>query len=218
MSKMILFISFAFGVSTASANDLDLKEPKLMQWKQGAWVEVIGGIRPPEKALQVRHERLSAKEIVVIGELVWEIIKQGEPVLNFESERMSVLPKQAQSSFDLSHWMPPRGDVYKVVYENMFGFEMISFSYRLVFTPGGQFNGTGLFLSNVAIEPMDVDVTWGYDLNAKFEAMDVVNLNSAEDPVAGLELKLTWSIESLVQKTLHQTSFFIQGDGYWQPL
>ena len=193
-----------------------LQEPRLFQLKSDQWTEVK---TPHSGSIGDAFLRnLSVADMAIIGELVWEIVEEGEPVLEFESERLGVLPQGIKSAFELDHWKAPVTSTYKVVYENFLGIEMVSFSYRLVFTPGGVYQGKGLYLTNIAIEPVSVDVGWGYELNAKFEAMDILNLGTKENPHAGLELKLQWSVDTLVQKTLHQSNFFIRGDGHWELL
>ena len=162
-------------------------------------------------------ERLTAGEMITIGKLVWEIIKEGEPVLDFQSERLGVLPKGIKTASELTNWKKPVTSKYKVVYENMLGFEMVSFEYRLIFTPGGKHQGKGHYLTNIAIEPSNIEVSWGYNLNAQFEALDIVNLAGSENPMAGMELQLTWSVDTLIHKSIRTPlskkcfpSFFIE--------
>ncbi len=181
----------------------------------GEWVEQKRPLLYNPALQKESGSRVSVKDVIAIGKLIWAIVDAGEPVLDFESERLSVLPKQAKSAFELSNWSSPQSSTYKIVYENMLGFEMVSFSYRVVFTPNGKYQGVGDFLTNVAIEPVEVDVSWGYQLDAQFEAMEVLNIGSEENPIAAVELQLRWSVDTLVQKTLHQSNFFITGTGDW---
>lgn len=206
----VLFFQSAMGME-------ELKEPKLYQQVGSEWVQ----IGAPQKLQADRNnfvERLTAGEMITIGKLVWEIIKEGEPVLDFQSERLGVLPKGIKTASELTNWQKPITTKYKVVYENMLGFEMVSFEYRLIFTPGGKYKGKGHYLTNIAIEPSNIEVSWGYNLNAHFEALDIVNLGNGDDPMAGMELQLTWSVDTLIHKSLHQTNFFISGDGNWEKL
>ena len=157
-------------------------------------------------------------KILAIGRKVWAVVEANKPVVSFTNQTASALPQGVQSWQQLSGWQTPRAFVYRVNYENLYGISVVDFSYRVTYTPAGNVNGRGRYLSNVTIVPNSLDVSWGYTFNANASIVNTVNTGSASEPVAGMELLLTWSIDTVLKHNQSTTSYFVRGDGQFTDL
>jgi hypothetical protein len=168
---------------------------------------------PPSVVAELDAAEVILDRILSMGRKVWAVIEANKPVLSFTTQNASAVPTGVQSWLQLSGWQTPRAYVYRVTYENLYGIDVVDFSYRVMFTPGGSVNGRGRYLSNVTIVPNTIDVAWGFTFNASASVVNTINTGSATAPVAGMELLLTWSAESPLKKSENTASYFVRGDG-----
>jgi hypothetical protein len=89
----------------------------------------------------------------------------------------------------------------------------VDFSFRLLYTYGGNVEGKGRYLAHVTAVPLNVSVFWGYVFNSEIQIPNIVNVGSHENPVAGMEVLLKWQVKSILKHTEGSKSFFVQGDG-----
>lgn len=156
---------------------------------------------------------ISWDQIVNIGQKVWEIVQAGKPVVHMETPVANALPRGLTCWTDLEHWQAPRTQTYEVKYENGFGMEVVKFKFRLHYTYGGGKADRGQYLANVAVLPAELNVLWGYNFDAKVEVQPALNLGSKENPMAGLELNVRWTVKTVMKESLNSFHFFVQGDG-----
>ena len=92
----------------------------------------------------------------------------------------------------------PKSRSYKVVYKNLYGFEVVSFVYTVHFQYGGSYEGAGKYLTGVIVSATDLYVSWGYEFSAQTEVLSIANLGTLEDPVASLSLRLNWVVKTVL--------------------
>ncbi|MCJ8278181.1 MAG: hypothetical protein MJK18_15175, partial [Bdellovibrionales bacterium] len=156
---------------------------------------------------------LDINQLINLGKELWQIVKDGEPELNFQSQSATAFPAQAQCLFNLTSWSIPQSRTYRVSYKNGIGSEVISMTYKLIYTFGGQFDGRGNYLANVSIHPAQIYVGWGFKFDAQVHIQDILNIGSAESPEAGMQVALEWSVGNVLNKHQSQDIYFIQGSG-----
>ncbi|MEX0799566.1 MAG: hypothetical protein WD025_08975, partial [Bacteriovoracaceae bacterium] len=143
-----------------------------------------------------------------------------KPVVTIESTPVSVLPRDAKGEyvdpFHLTNWSAPKVKKYKVVAKNYMGMKPVSFEFMLIFSYGGKYGGKGVYLTGAQIKPTDVQVGWGYNLDANFQVQSVVNQGSAENPVAGAVLMIDYTIKTVLKESKHNRTFFVNGRGKTQ--
>jgi len=82
-------------------------------------------------------------------------------------------------------------------------------TYKVVFTPGGKWQGAGSYLANVSIHPHDIYVGWGFDFDARVEVEQVINLGSVEEPVAGMQISLEWDVNTPMNTSKRSSSWMV---------
>ena len=101
--------------------------------------------------------------LIALGKKVYPIVEAGRPVLSSELPVTHVLPKLENevNDFDLTlsmmeNWRLPSSRTYRVVYKNLYGVEVISFSYTVHFQHGGTYEGNGKYLTGVFVSATDL--------------------------------------------------------------
>lgn len=157
--------------------------------------------------------------LIALGKKVYPIIEAGKPVLSSNLPVTHVLPKVAEvTDYDLTlgmmeNWQFPKTKSYKVIYKNPYGMEVIKFVFTVHFQYGGSYEGKGKYLTGVFVSATDLTVAWGFEFSAATEVMAISNMGSFSHPVAGLSLKLNWSVKTLVMENQSSQVFHVTGDG-----
>lgn len=156
--------------------------------------------------------------IVNIGQRLWAIVEKNKPVVDVRTQYAVAVPSGTANWGQLEGWKPPRGQVYGFLAKNGFGATVIEVRYQVLRTYGGSFKGKGRYLTAVAIEPLLVEVAWGYKFSISVEVPDsgIVNAGTTEDPVAGMLAVLKWRIETPLKDSQGQAVYYMQGDGLYR--
>jgi hypothetical protein len=155
---------------------------------------------------------VTVDRIINIGKKLWAILEAGRPAVNVQSYTANALPQGLTCWSDLAGWNVPESKVYKVTYKNGFGVDVVTFSYRVTYTAGGNLNGVGKYLTNATIQPADLHVGWGFNLNAQAEVPSVFNTGTKEQPVAGMQMLMKWKVDSVVSNNQSTETFYVGGD------
>jgi hypothetical protein len=160
---------------------------------------------------------ISWGDIVNIGQKVWDIVQAGKPVVVVKGAPMAfALPRGLTCWNQLDSWQAPKVNSYEVSYKNGFGMEVVKFRFRLQYTYGGGKAGKGKYLANVTVMPAEISVMWGYTFNANVDVQQAVNLGTQDNPLAGLEMNMKWSVSTVLKESENSFHFFVQGDGVSQ--
>ncbi len=149
---------------------------------------------------------------------IWDIIVKNKPVVDVKTQYATALPQGVTSWGQLANWQTPEGTVYGFYAKNGFGQQVINVRYLVTRMYGGSYKGKGKYLTAVAIEPLTTDVAWGYkfSLAADTPPESIGNFGSDEDPVAGMQLRVKWTIETAVKTSMGTSVYFVKGDGMMQ--
>lgn len=154
----------------------------------------------------------------LIGKLFWKIIDESRAILNIKSQTVNVLPRGAKCWTDLDSWQPPTSHVYEVSYKNLMGFEVIKYKFRISYIYGGKYKNKGTYLANVSITPELINVLPGFELDSSALIKSAFNLNTTDDPLAGITFEVNWKAGSSIKKTYRSILFMLDGEGNLQKL
>lgn len=159
-------------------------------------------------------------QIINIGQKLWAIIEKNKPVVDVRNSYATALPKGSTHWNDLAGWSAPKGKVYKLTAKNTYGQTMVTAKWQVIRTYGGNREGKGKYLTAVTVEPLQVDVLWGYKFTLLAEVPDtsVINVGTKADPVAAMTATLKWRIETVVKDSQGKGLYYLQGDGLFQEL
>ena len=157
--------------------------------------------------------RFDLGKIINIGKKLWGIIESNRPVINVTTDTASAMPAGAKDWTDLQQWSPPESKVFRAAYKNGFGSMVVDFSFRVMFTHGGNVKGVGRYLTNVTIVPANLNVAWGYRFSANGTVPSVINVGTHEAPIGGIQLVMQWSVDTTLKHMESSKEFFVRGDG-----
>lgn len=157
-------------------------------------------------------------KIINMGKKVWTLVEANKPVVNVQLNTANALPANLPSWQSLGGWQTPVSKVYRVSYKNMYGMNVVDFSYRILYTYGGNAKGKGRYLTHVTLVPHQLDVAWGFTFNAEAKIPSVVNAGTSEDPVGAMELMLSWKVNTVMKHSESTASYFVRGDGQFVDL
>jgi hypothetical protein len=159
------------------------------------------------------QKRIDLQGLITLGKEIWQIVKDGAPVVNFKNESASVIPQGALCPFSMSQWSLPMVKTFELNYKNKFGMEMIYFTYKVIYSYGGMYQGKGAYLANVSIHPKDIRLKWGQSFDANVKIASALNMGTVENPIAGLEISLDWVIQNPIMDTQSNRTYFVDGLG-----
>jgi hypothetical protein len=171
---------------------------------------------------QIDMVDVALDKVINIGKKIWTIVDAGKPVVNLSSDVATALPASNSNLplcwTRLEKWQAPQSHVYLVSLKNVYGIEVIRLQYRVLFVAGGSLNGQGRYIGYAAIQPSDVSVAWGYDLQVQASAPAVFNMGTASSPVAGMNLEIKYTVKTPLKQTTASRAYFITGLGQFEKL
>ena len=153
------------------------------------------------------------KRWITVGQKLWEVIRNNQPVINVKTQSISVLPDSSPTWTEMETWRGPAAKSYTIAAKNLYGVTVISHTYTVAFHHGGSLGGRGQFLANATIIPTNVDVSWGFSLNSQVQVGQPLNTGTKANPVPGVDLSLEWSMSSILKKSQGVDQFHVRGDG-----
>ena len=156
--------------------------------------------------------------LIAIGEKIYPIVEAGKPVLSMDLPVTHVIPntgdgRNADTLYEMANWKAPRSRSWTVSYENVYGIEVVSFTYTIHFQYGGSHQGKGRYIMGAHISASNVHVAWGFEFNAFTRVLAISNRGTQENKVAGLTLKLNWVTKSIVTENRSSRTFHLTGSG-----
>ena len=168
--------------------------------------------------LQGAIAQLTAAEVVVdkiinIGTKIWNVIEKGRPVANYAAQKATALPQNARRWDQLQNWQRPTSRVQSVVYKNLYGIEVVRFTYRVISLYGGDVSGIGRYIGYATVEPLEMTVAFMYTFNAGAKVDAVYNMGSTANPVAGMLMNVNWTISTILKSSTESHSYTLDGRG-----
>ncbi|MDX9730722.1 MAG: hypothetical protein RBT63_03035 [Bdellovibrionales bacterium] len=150
---------------------------------------------------------------ITLGEKLWEVVKNNQPIMNVQTHAVSVLPEALPHWTHMETWKGPQAKSYTIAAKNLYGITVISHTYTVAFHHGGSYQGQGQFLANATILSTGVDVSWGFTLNSEVKVGAPLNTGTKQSPIPGVDLALNWNMSSILKKAQGTDQFFVRGDG-----
>lgn len=155
--------------------------------------------------------------LIALGKKIWPLIEAGRPVINTNfADYITVIPNVGGDTDifgDLYGWSAPVSKKYKVNYKNLYGVSVASFTFSVNAQYGGEYDGKGAYLSGVTIVPNNISVAWGYDFDAESTMINITNRGSKNDPIAAVNLEVSYVVKTVLKETRVKTQFHVAGNG-----
>lgn len=160
----------------------------------------------------------TARDIVALGESIYDLVIKGKPTNVTEYAPISVVPKDPTTKepvdvFDLEGFSMPSEKNYSASVKNSVGKEVVKFTYKVVYSHSGSYNGTGKYLTGVNIIPGSVKTSFGWDFNASMKLSGMMNHGTKADPVAGVMVTIKYQMNSWSSALERNDTIHITGRG-----
>jgi hypothetical protein len=152
-------------------------------------------------------------QIINVGNFAWQIVERGRPSMRVSVFRAHGLPKGVTCWTDLEEWKIPKSKVFTVEQRSKLGQPMAKFTFRISFVYGGHFNGTGQYLANVAVSPVDLNVFWGTDFASEVHIPTVFNMGTKANPLAAMQVYVYWGVGNVGTMKQKSSLFHVMGNG-----
>lgn len=163
---------------------------------------------------------VSIDTIINIASKIWQIVKDNIPVVNIETKYATAYPQGVTAASQMAQWAKPKSYLYGFYAENLYGSVMIDCKYKVSFTYNGAYKGKGKYLTAVAVIPTVASVGWGYKfyMSASVPDSTVVNVGTDIDPVAAMQMKLSWKMATVLKEMNGTSVYYVQGDGFYNEI
>jgi len=156
---------------------------------------------------------LDLTSIINLGKQIWQIVQAGRPVVNIKTDSASALPLGTKQWTELENWSDPVSHTYTVAIKNLYGYETVSFDYRVLSITGGSSKGVGHYIAYATIEPSNINVSWGFSLAATTKIPMVYNHGTHRDPVGAMQMDMNYVVTSVLSHIESTDSFSLKGTG-----
>lgn len=157
------------------------------------------------------------EQLIAIGQKIIPNIKEGRPVVtNNPMASISVLPRtdaKDTTVHDMGGWTIPTSKYFRIAFKNGYGSEVVSFVYTISYQYNGNVNGKGKYLTGVRASARNISVQWGFDLDASSQLLQISNVGTQENIVAGATIEMTYTVKNWMKTISNSESFHITGDG-----
>jgi hypothetical protein len=152
-----------------------------------------------------------------IGKKIWPIIEAGRPVVttNFIPS-VSIIPNIDGKNVvfnDMANWSRPSVRSYRVSFNNGFGFEVVGFTYTVIFQYGGTYKDNGKYVTTLKVIPSDIYTSWGYNFDATSELIGIANVGSSQSPVASGIIQIAYKVKGFLDELSSTKSSYVDGTG-----
>lgn len=156
-------------------------------------------------------------KLIALGEKIIPLIEKGKAVYRSKNmDAISVIPNlgsTVNSLSEISNWSYPVTKHFKVVFENLYGVDVVSFVYSVTFQYNGSFAGKGKYLTGVRVATRDVSVMWGFDVDAHSELIQISNVGTISNVVAGATIEINYTVGNILNVISTSEAFHVTGDG-----
>ena len=157
--------------------------------------------------------------IITLGTKIWDFIVTNKPTADYQTLKTSVVP-EGITNFTQLTWK--RTDiitkVYHVEFTTITGKSAGGFDYRINFLHSGSLKGKGKYIGQLSVSPANVKLHTDRSLTFRAEVLDPLNFGTEEDPIAGIQLQVTWSSPTTVRYSMNSAEYMMFGDGEIQEL
>ncbi|WPU63923.1 hypothetical protein [Peredibacter starrii] len=156
------------------------------------------------------------KDIVALGEAIYELVRKGRPTSQTEYAPISVVPRDPVTRnyvepMELEDATDPIKRRFVVSAKNGWGSEVLRVEYLLLFQVA-KYNGKGKYILNAVMIP-SVKVGYGFDFTSKMKVAGVSNKGKASDPLVSMTLDVHHTVGSIVNELEGHTVVTLTGNG-----
>lgn len=174
---------------------------------------------PPASKLPTLDEIFSVVDhITTIGNKVWDFVVSRAPNATYNTLKASVVPAGVTDWRQLTGWSRPVAKTFRVTFRDLRGNIAGGFDYRISFITGGGHKGKGQFIGEIGVAPDNISLKTDRSVNFHAEVLDPINFGTEENPIAGVQVLITYSSPTTLRYTMHSDEYYVYGTGEFQKI
>jgi len=210
--KYIIFAVLAVACFAAADNDENLLLTSIQLTSPVGQPQEYTRAPIEHEMVDMPPENIDISTIIAIGKFVWEIIKDGKPVVNYKSDWAGAVPKGVAwnelEGFKDYRWGPFGWD-----FNNILGMNNVKFRWNFVWSCKGSYNGHGAFIMNAGASIVEIYAAWGYTVNVQCTVdKNPINYGTKVNPIAGLAVEVTFDLRSVLQSFTERCRVSLRGN------
>lgn len=166
-----------------------------------------------------------AKDVVALGESMYSLVEKGRPKIKTEYAPISILPRDPSNTaadpaqryavdpFDMEGFSFPVEKMITAKIKSPLGKEVVTFQYKVIYSYGGSYNGTGKYLTGINVIPANVKAGWGWVLDSSMKLTGMMNHGTRANPVMGAMITIKYNMTNLTKGVERNDTIYISGDG-----
>jgi hypothetical protein len=159
----------------------------------------------------------TAKEVVALGEAIYNLVQKGKPSNTTEYAPISVVPKDPISKeivdpFDMENCTFPVEKKYRTQMKSG-STVAVDFEYMVIYSYNCSYNGAGKYIQSALVQPVRVKTSYGWDFSASMRLSGIMNHGTKADPMVGAMLTIKYSFVSWGTALERNDTLHITGDG-----
>ena len=177
----------------------------------------IGGPHSDSELGRARGVIALVGDIVALGEKIYTVIEKRKPVVKTVFSPIQVVPRNdvggVVSPMEMERWSAPKTSKYKVTFKNLYGMKVVEIGISVTYLYGGTYNDSGKFIANLQILPTLVSAAWGYNVDATYKLVGIVNHGTKSNILAGATLNFNYKVSTIVKHFEKNMEFHVYGNG-----
>ena len=155
-------------------------------------------------------------KLIAIGQKIIPTIEKGKAVVtNSSMAAVSVLPRVEGTDpvvHDMGDWSLPVTKHYKIGFKNGLGSEVVTFIYSVTYQHSGTYGGKGKYLTGIRASARNINIAWGFDLDASSQLVQISNIGTTSKVVAAATIEIQYTVKNWTRTITNVVSFFVAGD------
>ncbi|MBI5744942.1 MAG: hypothetical protein HY952_10390 [Elusimicrobia bacterium] len=181
------------------------------------------------------------------GLAAWGVITSGAPSGSYASAYASAIPGFSFNWGNISGWKGPKEMLYRYKVTNLMGIDVVDVKYKISFFYGGteDYSGKGRldnyinqatggavgnaddkgdgkihgrYITNFTVQPISVNVKWGWKFDLNVRMSDPMNVGTKLAPVSALQASLNWIRSTPFSTNGGTLSYAVDGLGNFKDL
>jgi len=164
---------------------------------------------------QIDNALVIIEKVINTGQKVFNVIAANKPVVDITVNYANAIPQGITHWTQMQGWQMPLSKTFRLTAKNVLGATVVDVKYQVLATYGGNYKGKGQYLTGVSVQPLAINVGWGYTLNYTCEVPDstVSNAGTEENPLAAMNLILKWKVSTALKEMDGRDVYYVRGDG-----
>lgn len=158
-----------------------------------------------------------AREIVALGEAVYNLVQKGKPSNTSNYAPISIVPRDPMTQqyvdpFDMEYCSIPVTKKFSSSIKSGVA-TVVKFDYEVLFTHSCSYNGAGKYIQQAMVKPVAIKTSMGWDMSAEMKFGGIMNHGSKADPVAGVILIMKYKMDSWRSSFEQNQTIHLTGNG-----